>query len=185
MSEIWRPVVGYEEYYEVSNMGRVRSFDRVTGSGYGSTRVVKGRILKELNHGNGYMCVNLFKDKKQKQFLIHRLVAQAFVPNPNNLPEVDHINTVRNDNRSENLRWVTISQNHRNIITRWRMSEAIKNSPNTCRKKKVKMLKDGELIRVFNTITEAAKFVGCNTGNICHALKGDFAQAYGYQWQYA
>ena len=103
----------------------------------------KGRFLKPATQKNGYRRVCLSRDKKPKMFLVHRLVAQAFIPNPDNKPEVDHINNNPHDNRLENLRWVTKSENgqnqgkritnksgHKNIcydkwIDRWQFSKTI------------------------------------------------------------
>ena len=97
--EIWRDVRGYEGLYQVSNFGRVRSFHN------SGMRILSPSKVK------GYLCINLFKDNKAKNFKVHRLVAQAFLPNPDNLPQVDHINTDKTDNRVENLQWVTGSEN--------------------------------------------------------------------------
>jgi hypothetical protein len=111
--EIWKPANGYEGYYEVSSMGRVRSVDRTTPHPRNKTMVLarKGRILKYEFDKYGYPVVTLSKDSKTKTFKIHRLVAMAFVDNPNNLSEIDHINAKKYDNRPENLRWCTTQQN--------------------------------------------------------------------------
>ena len=98
--EIWRPVVGYEGLYEVSNTGRVRSLDRYVRRNY----FKKGRILK-LNDRRGYLFVELCLNNKTKNFSVHRLVAQAFIPNPDNLPQVNHIDEDKLNNRVENLEW--------------------------------------------------------------------------------
>lgn len=97
--EIWRPIVGYEGLYEVSSYGRVRSLDR-----YDSKNCFwKGRILKLNDNGRGYLRAHLCLNNKIKNFLVHRLVAQAFIPNPDNLPEVNHINEDKTNNRVDNL----------------------------------------------------------------------------------
>lgn len=120
MEEVWLPVNGYEGIYEVSNIGRVRSVSRKDSYGrfhksqYKSTRV---------NPRTGYPVVHLAKDGEKKLREVHRLVAEAFIPNPENKREVDHINTIRVDNRVENLRWVTSSENKYNPITNKRMSD--------------------------------------------------------------
>ena len=87
MKEIWKPIKDYEGYYEVSNFGRVRSLDRYVQH-YSKHRFYQGKILAENEYPNGYKYVNLSKDGKHKTILIHRLVAIAFLPNPNNLTEV-------------------------------------------------------------------------------------------------
>lgn len=116
--EIWRPVVGYEGLYDVSNLGNVRSLN------YGKTGKVK---LKKLSYDkDGYLRVNLYKNGKQKNCSVHRLVWEAFVgPIPDGY-ELDHINTVRDDARLENLRCVTSKGNANNQVTRKRNLEAMK-----------------------------------------------------------
>ena len=113
--EIWKPIKDYEGLYEVSNLGRVKSLNyRGTG---------KERILKNTERSNGYLAIGLIKNGKTKMFRVHRLVAEAFIPNPENKPCVDHINTIKNDNRVENLRWVTCEENNNNPLTRKKMSK--------------------------------------------------------------
>ena len=107
--EIWKPIKEFEGYYEVSNMGRVRSLNY--------KRTGKEKILKNIGDYKGYLEIVLTKNGKQKQFKVHRLVAEAFIPNPENKPCIDHINTVKSDNRVENLRWVTYKENSNNEKT--------------------------------------------------------------------
>ena len=107
--EIWKPIKDFEGYYEVSNIGRVRSLNY--------KRTGKEKILKNIEDYKGYLEVGLTKNGKRKQFKVHRLVAEAFIPNPENKPCIDHINTVKSDNRVENLRWVTYKENSNNEKT--------------------------------------------------------------------
>lgn len=111
--EIWKPVPNYEGHYEVSTMGRVRSVDKTIRHPRNQNIpfMKKGRILKYELDKYGYPVVTLCKDSKTKTFKIHRLVALAFVPNPEGLPQIDHINNKKYDNRPENLRWCTTQQN--------------------------------------------------------------------------
>ena len=109
--EVWKKIAG-EEYYEVSNFGRVRSKERVVNFGK-QKRVVKEKILTPKDNGRGYKTVRI----GNRYPYIHRLVAQAFINNPNNLPEIDHINTIKDDNRVENLRWVNRKMNMNNSTT--------------------------------------------------------------------
>lgn len=106
------PIKGYEGFYEISDTGIVRSLDRELLGKDGHTYPYKGRILKtNLNKQVIYPQVRLWKDNKGTWFYIHRLVAQAFIPNPNNLPEVNHIDGNRTNNHVSNLEWVTSSEN--------------------------------------------------------------------------
>lgn len=108
MEEIWKDVVGYEGLYKVSNLGRVKSLKRINSYG----RTVPGKILKpHPNIKSGYLCVNLYKNDKPTMIPIHRLVAIAFIPNPQNLPQVGHKDETRTNNNVDNLEWVTNKEN--------------------------------------------------------------------------
>ena len=110
MKEEWRPVQDYEESYEVSNLGRVKSLDRYIMKGkYPIHR--KGKILKLIEDGHGYMYVCLANDGIQHQRLVHVLVATAFIPKPNSKLEVNHIDGNKKNNAVSNLEWVTHKYN--------------------------------------------------------------------------
>ena len=109
---IWRPVVGYEGLYEVSNTGQVRSLNRyVKGKGK-SYRLQKGKMLSPIKNKDGYLQVNLCCNGKNKMFLVHRLSAQAFLPNPDNLPEINHKDEDKTNNIVDNLEWCDRSYNN-------------------------------------------------------------------------
>ena len=183
--EIWKAVPRYEDRYEVSSMGRVRSVDRITPHPRNKTMSLprKGRILKWEFDKYGYPVVTLSKDAKTKTFKIHQLVALAFVPNPNNLPQVDHINAKKYDNRPCNLRWCTTQQN-----TAWRDE---KNRPKVLCK---------ETRQVFSNSYDAAAWVikrglkskkGIQTTNyktvarcIRDACRNVIRTAYKFHWTY-
>ena len=124
MIEEWRPIEGYEGLYEVSSYGRVRSVDRYVRCSYGSYRLHKGKVLSPGIRPDGYLVVSL----KYKMFRVHRLVAQAFIPNPDNLPQINHKDEDKSNNRVENLEWCTAKYNNNYGTARIRAKEtAIKN----------------------------------------------------------
>lgn len=108
--EVWKTVPDLYGY-EISNLGRVKSLPKAQGFGFKKETVLEGFLTRK-----GYHKVNLKVDKKAKGTLVHRLVAMAFLPNPNNLPEVNHKNGIKTDNRIENLEWVTHSENMRHAL---------------------------------------------------------------------
>ena len=105
MIEEWRPVVGYEGLYEVSNTGQVRSLDRFY------YRLHKGKVLSPAKDRYGYLTVTLNCNGKSKTIKIHRLVAQAFIENPDNLPQVNHKDEDKTNNNVDNLEWCTAKYN--------------------------------------------------------------------------
>ena len=115
--EMWKPIPGYEGFYEASTMGRVRSVPRKIPHPRNKNMILSrpGKILRSELDKYGYPVVTLSKDAKQKTFKVHRLIGMAFIENPDNLPQIDHINSVRYDNRPENLRWCSTQEN-----TAWR-----------------------------------------------------------------
>lgn len=126
MEEVWKDVIGYEENYQVSNKGNIRSKDRWYNTPYlKNVHVVfrKGAAVKPRPNKYGYLTVCLKKNSKGKTFPIHKLVALAFIENVSGKTCIDHINGNRTDNRVENLRWVTIKENQNNPITKKRLSE--------------------------------------------------------------
>lgn len=107
----WKPIKGYIGYYEISNKGTVKSLKRNIILKNGCKRCLKKKILKSSPNSDGYKEVTLSRDGKDKDFYVHRLVAQAFLPNPDNLPEVNHKSGIKTDNTAENLEWVTHQAN--------------------------------------------------------------------------
>jgi hypothetical protein len=111
INELWKSVAGYEGFYEISNMGNIRSVDRVVMN-RGSKKRLKGRMLKPNVNANGYKYVVLCRDGVTADHRIHRVVAEAFIENPLEKRCVNHKNGVKTDNRVENLEWVTSYENN-------------------------------------------------------------------------
>lgn len=180
--EEWRDVVGYEGCYQVSNLGRVRSLDRTILTKDGKRKHHNGHILKPRLSNRGYVEVGLpIGDGKSARRRVHRLVAEAFLePDPMRL-QVDHINAVRTDNRVENLRWATPSENlqyardmgHLNDETRIEASIKVIARP--------LLRSDGA---VFPTIVSAAKELGVTPQSIGNVLKGRSRQCHGFSFEY-
>lgn len=111
LTEVWKDIKGYEGRYQVSNTGRIRSVARVVTWKNGEVKTYKSRIMKTKARGN-YVGISLYKDYKSKDYMVHRLVAEAFIPNPDNLPFVNHIDENKENNIASNLEWCTRQYNN-------------------------------------------------------------------------
>lgn len=178
--ELWKGVKGYESTYLVSNLGRVKSLSRriimKSRSGTLSHRDYDSRILKAHDNNKGYLFV-IVGGRKHESFYIHRLVADVFLPNPHNKPEIDHVNTNRGDNRAVNLKWVTKSENRKNPIT-YQKQKIVQGRP-------IVMLDCwGEYICEFSGAQEASDFLGIGRTVVGEALrrKRKCMLAHGYQF---
>ena len=115
-TEVWKDVVGFEGYYQVSNLGRVRGLDRIIEYEDGRIYYMKGGMMKTTINNKGYESLRLSKNHTRYNKTVHRLVIEAFIPNFDNKPCIDHINGIRTDNRIQNLRWVTYKENMNNEV---------------------------------------------------------------------
>lgn len=117
MEEIWKDIEGYEGLYQVSNLGRVKSLSRVVVRSSTRKYISNEKLLKLCSDKAGYMIVCLSKEGTHQTLKVHRLVANAFIPNPNEKKEVNHINGIKWDNRLENLEWNTTSENQKHAYS--------------------------------------------------------------------
>lgn len=153
--EQWRDINGFEGQYAVSSKGRVRNLEN-------------GKIFTGTDNGHGYRIITL----KDKSYKVHRLVALAFIPNPDKLPEVDHLDEVKTNNNVSNLRWVTASENQRHSAHQ-----------KSCRINQLTL--DGELVKAWDSFHQIERDTGYFKQAINQVCKGRLRQAYGYRWEYA
>jgi hypothetical protein len=169
LQEVWKDILGFGGRYQISNFGRVKSF-----AGYGH---VKCRILKQSTNKYGYKYVTLYgKNGEKKKYHIHRLVATAFLPNPLNLPEVNHKDEQKSHNFSENLEWSTCSDNINYGTHNQRCADSK-------RKPILQLLPDGTLVKEWGSTDEAARTLGFTQPNINKCLHQKRNLANGYKWQ--
>ena len=181
IKEYWKPIKGYEDLYMVSNWGRVKSFDRWVKSKNGSIRICRGRILKPYTNKDGYLYVVLSKNNKQKTFKVHRLVAEAFLPNPYNLLQVNHRDENKLNNNVDNLEWCT---NEYNINYGTRTERMSKSKINGKRSKIVIQYNlDGTFVREWPSAMECDRN-GYDQGNVSACCRGKLKTYKGYIWKY-
>lgn len=189
-TEIWKDIEGYEGYYQVSNLGRVKSLPRGKQWPYRQTH----NNIRKQHIKNGYLQVNLSKGNKVKWIGVHRLVAMAFIPNPNNYPQVNHIDECRTNNVVTNLEWCTQSQNNMHGTARQRQNESRhRNDPDRAvwkaaalkHAKGVAMCSsDGKLIKSFASMTEASLETKVDITTIIDQCKGRRKSRRNYYWRY-
>ena len=172
--EIWKDIEGYDNYM-VSNQGRVKSLNyKHTG---------KEQVLKPIKHNKGYLMVRIYKNGKSKNFKVHRLVAQAFIPNTENKSFIDHINTDRTDNSVDNIRWVTLKENNNNPLTKEKQVGKIgKLNPN--HKPILQFDKNMNFIRKWECAYDVQRELGFKQSNISNCCNGKRKTSYGYLWKH-
>ena len=184
MKEIWRDIKDYEGLYQVSNFGRVRSLPRMTASGMRG-----GKVLKLGKDKDGYLLIAISKNGKLKTFKVHRLVAEAFIPNPDSLPQVNHKDEnpsnnfvfIREDGSADfaksNLEWCNCKYNNNYGTHNERMAKT-KSKPVT------QKTKDGELIKIWSSAKEVERQTGWSHTNISACCRGIKKSAYNSIWEY-
>lgn len=171
MTEIFKNIDGFEGHYQVSNLGRVKSL-----------KFGKEKILKPHAFNGGYLRVDLCMNGEKKPDIVHRLVARAFIPNPKNLPEVNHRDEDKSNNCVENLEWVSSGENINFGTRNLRVAEKLSNGIRS--KKVLQFTKDGTFVREWPSIHEVERQLGFDDGHICGCCKGKRQSAYNYIWRY-
>lgn len=192
MEEIWKPISNFEGLYEVSNLGNVRSVDRIKTqwNRYQNVKVkYKGQLLKK-HKLRGYYAVNMWKNGKMYNKQIHRLVAQAFIPNQDNFPIVNHIDGNKTNNRVENLEWCSYSHNTKEAyrIGLKTISDKHKQATRKLGLQSGKKIaqKDllGNVIKIFDSGRQASIELNINQGCISMCCNGKRKSVGGYKWEY-
>lgn len=173
--EIWKDIKGYENIYQVSNLGNVRSLDRIDKY---KNRPLKGKLIKPYNN-NGYSIAKLWQNNKYKMLSIHRLVAIAFIDNIYKKPCVNHINGIKNDNRIDNLEWCTHKENIQHAFdTGLAVNKGMKGEKNPMfgntygKNHKAKIVLDLNTGVFYSCAKEAAEVYGFNKGSLQAMLRG-------------
>lgn len=173
MKEIWKSIDGYYGLYEVSNLGRVKNNN--------------GLIMAQKPSKDKYVRILLRNNKKYKSEYVHILVARAFIPNPQNKPEVNHIDANKSNNRVDNLEWVTRSENHWHAVEHGLKpicpTKGKYGSDNPCTKPVLQYDLDGNLIREWRSRIDAAKFYGCHKSSITNCVNGYKKTCKGFVWK--
>jgi hypothetical protein len=185
--EIWRDVVGYEGYYKISNRGNVESVCRSVAGKHNGISVARGGLLKNQTLPNKYLYVMFSKLGTTKNGLIHRLVAESFIPNPENKPCVNHINGIKSDNRVSNLEWCTYKENTNHAVLNGLLKSPSKDKfgyDSMSGKEVFQYDLDKNFINKFGSAAEAARMTGVLHRRICHNAHGDQKTAGGFIWRY-
>ena len=166
MTEVWCTIKGFENIYEVSDQGRVKSI------GYGDVR-----ILRPIRDQDGYLLVNLYKNGEKKMCKVHRLVAQAFIQNPDNLPQVNHKDENKTNNYVQNLEWCDSKYNNNYGTSNQRRSEKLS-------KPVLQFTKDGEFVKEWKSMNDIQRNLNYSKGNISSCCTGRCKSAYNFIWKF-
>ncbi len=184
MTEIWKDIPGYEGLYQASSFGNIRSLN------WRKQNIVRNLYLKP--HNKGYLQVELSKGGKKKMITVHRLVALAFIPNPDNLPVINHKDENKNNNNVENLEWCTFSYNtayskdkHPEKF-RYINQKRCKHVPYKYKQKVEQVdILNGTVIKVWNDIVTIKNECNYNNSSISECCSGKRKTAYGFKWRFA
>lgn len=170
MKEVWKDVKGYEGLYKVSNLGNIYS-------------VYSKRNKAICLSKRGYLRVELWKNNKGTKYMVHRLVAEAFVENTFNKPQINHIDENKTNNRADNLEWCTQIENHNHGTINQRISSSLMNHPKLS-KQCFLVAEDGSIEKVFSSVCEASRQTGINVSSIRDVLHGRTKRAGGRIWRF-
>lgn len=185
MNEIWKDIKGYEGLYQISNLGRVRSVSRYVYHNQFCPQKIISLAIKR----NGYVSVGLRNNNIRKYYSVHRLVAEAFIPNPENKLEVNHKNGIKTDNRVENLEWVTHSENqchsykvlNRQISGSYAKHKIGKENPYS---KIIFQIDKNKIIAEFYGLSEAERITKISRYAIRKVCQNKRKTAGGYKWKF-
>ena len=174
--EIWKDIPRYKGLYQASNEGRIRRLRRpIINNGTVTTK--KGAIISQSYTSKGYKRVNIHFEGKKKEELVHRLVAEAFIPNHDNLPCINHKDENKANNAVENLEWCDFRYNNT-------YGNRIKKSVEKQSAKVLQYTLEGRFVAEYQSINEAGRKTKISAGHICHVCKGVRPNAGGYVWRY-
>ena len=181
--EEWKTIPNYEEY-QVSTLGRVKRLAYYKNVCGGSKQYCEEKILKPQKRKRGYQAVMLSKNSKVKSFLVHRLVAMVFIPNPDNLPQVNHKDENTSNNRVDNLEWCNQCYNSNYGTSKYRISAKLKNG--ILSKPVEQYCKNGMFIMEYPSAIEASRVLGLNVSGIISCCNNNpkYSHCGGYQWKY-
>ena len=179
--EIWQDVKGFEGFYQVSNLGRIKSLDRIIQQHHRNQRnvehIYKGKILKGNINKNGYIIVDLHKKGKIKKFLLHRLIAETFIPKVKGKNIINHKDNNPTNNQVNNLEWCTQSEN-----IKYAYEFGNKKAPH--QKRIIQFDRNNNFICEWESQTQIERVLGIKQANISKVCLGKRSQAGGYLWEY-
>jgi len=178
MEEIWKAVLGYEGYYEISNWGNVKSINRTIITSIGHKNKLKSKLLKYCIDKGGYFNVGLSKNNKTKRYLVHNLEAKTFIPNPENKPTVNHIDGIKTNNYIDNLEWATISEQAIHAL-KYKLRVMPNNGRNI-----IQLNSNGEKVNKFNDVHEAQRLTNIGYSSIWKCCNNQRKTAGGFIWKY-